>query len=87
LTKDELQGQSMVQSGLVDKVLFNLLDQITQYEFYDALPIIAKGMHDLRISLAVQKLQSLHFQKSNSGSFIFLNHLKRSNQNTNKRKN
>lgn len=53
MTKDESQGQSMVQSGLVDKVLFNLLDQITQYEFYDALPIIAKGMHDLRISLAV----------------------------------
>ena len=65
------------QSRLIQSILFNLIDQITQYEFYDALPYIGRGMHDLRISLAVQKLSTLHAQKSNASGYVFFNQLKK----------
>jgi hypothetical protein len=55
-----------------------MTDQLIQYEFHDALPLMAKGLHDLRISLAVQKLQSLHNEKQSAGSFMFFNTLKQS---------
>jgi hypothetical protein len=36
---------------MIQNILAQLSDQLTQYEFHEALPIMAKGLHDLRISL------------------------------------
>jgi len=48
-----------------------------EYEFHDALPLVAKGLHDLRISLGVSKLQALHSDKQASGSYCFFNGARR----------
>ena len=68
--------QYPIRSELVQQILLNLADKLTQYEFYDALPLIAKGLHDLRISLAVQKLQSLHNGLQDGSHYKFVNMLK-----------
>jgi hypothetical protein len=48
-----------MQGCLLQNVLLNLIDQIAKIDFHDAIPHIARALHDLRISLAVQKLQTL----------------------------
>lgn len=68
--------QYPIRSELVQQIILNLADKLTQYEFYDALPLVAKGLHDLRISLAVQKLQSLHNGMQDGSQYKFVNMLK-----------
>lgn len=52
LSEGEQNGET-TRSYAVQMILAQLADQLTQYEFYDALPLIANGLHDLRISLGV----------------------------------
>lgn len=69
---------------MVKNILDQLVYQLTRYEFVDSLPEIAKTLHGLRVSLGVQKLQSLHNEKQNNGSFMFFNLIK--NKRTNRKR-
>ena len=57
-------------------VLVNLSDQLTQYEFHEALPVMAKSLHNLRVSLGVEKLWALHNIKLAGSEYLCFSHIK-----------
>jgi hypothetical protein len=56
LDQEQPTSDFRIESNMVRDVVNFLTLQVTKYEFMDSLPEIAKGLHDYRLSLAVQKL-------------------------------
>jgi len=53
LLESELSQKYEGRTLMIQNILAHLSEQITEYEFHEALPIMAKGFHDLRISLGL----------------------------------